>query len=673
MTILLTLIPLLPLLGFIILGLGYRSIPKKLAAIIGPGTILVSFVFSATILLTYHSTFDIRHSTFDIQYFDWISLGPVSIPFEFLIDPLSILMMLIITGVGFLIHVYSVGYMSHDEGFNRFFAFMNLFVFFMLILVMGGNYVVMFIGWEGVGLCSYLLIGFWFKNQQFNNAAKKAFIMNRIGDLGFLLGMFLIFYTFGTFTYNGVFEQAKVLSSGSGVLVAITLLLFVGAVGKSAQIPLYTWLPDAMAGPTPVSALIHAATMVTAGVYMVARSGVLYVLAPLTMEIIGIVSLATMLLAAVIAIYQNDIKKVLAYSTISQLAYMFLALSVGAFTGAMFHLMTHAFFKALLFLGAGSVIHALDGEQDIMKMGGLRKSLPKTYWTFLIATLAIAGLPPLSGFFSKDEILASVFANSQPLWIIAIAASMLTAFYMFRLFFLTFFGTNRGSHPQSVKIHESPAVMTVPLMVLAFLACFGGFLNIPEIMGGSGMLKDFLAPVFADAVRLNQLPHLMVPESREWLNIGLIILLVLMMVFRAYRKFGKRDAGERMQDAGFKMRDAGYRMQDAGFKMRDAGYGIQDAGDVPRIKQHLFARLAENKFYVDEIYDAVFVKPALWLSGALHKFVEVRFIDRIVDGTGILVVRFSNLMRYLQAGHVGAYLFFMIIGIILILFFNIIL
>ena len=673
MTVLIFLIPFLPLLGFIILGLGYRSIPKTLAALIGPGTILVSFICSAVVLLTSYSKFNVQYSIFNIQYFTWISLGPVSIPFEFLIDPLSILMMLIITGVGFLIHMYSVGYMSHDEGFNRFFAYMNLFVFFMLILVMGGNYVVMFIGWEGVGLCSYLLIGFWFKNQQFNNAAKKAFIMNRIGDLGFLLGMFLIFYTFGTFTYSGVFEQAKalatgqgVMGSGSGVLVAITLLLFIGAVGKSAQIPLYTWLPDAMAGPTPVSALIHAATMVTAGVYMVARSGVLYVLAPITMEVIGIVSLATMLLAAVIAIHQNDIKKVLAYSTISQLGYMFLALSVGAFTGAMFHLMTHAFFKALLFLGAGSVIHALDGEQDIMKMGGLRKSLPKTYWTFLIGTLAIAGLPPLSGFFSKDEILASVFANSQPLWIIAIAASMLTAFYMFRLLFLTFFGTNRGPHPQSVKIHESPAVMTVPLMILAILAFFGGFLNIPGIMGGSEMLKEFLAPVFADAVRLNQLPHLLVPEHREWLNIGLVILLVLLMVFRAYRKFGMRDVGDKMQDAG-------YGMQDAGYGMQDADHLPHASSHMPRTTRHFMQKLAENKFYVDELYDAVFVKPALWLSDALHKFVEVRFIDRIVDGTGILVVRFSNLMRYLQAGHVGAYLFFMIIGIILILFFNIIL
>ena len=629
MTILIALIPLLPLLGFLILGLGFRSIPKRIAAILGPGTVFLSFIFSVFLL------FNIQHSIFNIRYFSWISIGNISISFDFLIDPLSILMMLIITGVGFIIHVYSVGYMAHDEGFNRYFAYMNLFIFFMLILVMGANFPVMFIGWEGVGLCSYLLIGFWFKNQQFNNAAKKAFIMNRIGDLGFLLGMFLIFTTFNSFNYVNVFEQAKTMSPGSSTMVAITLLLFVGAVGKSAQIPLYTWLPDAMAGPTPVSALIHAATMVTAGVYMVARSSVLYVLAPETMEIIGITALATMFLAAVIAIFQNDIKKVLAYSTISQLGYMFLALSVGAFTGAMFHLMTHAFFKALLFLAAGSVIHALEGEQDIRKMGGLKNALPQTYWTFLVGTMAIAGLPPFSGFFSKDEILAAVFSAGQSMWILAVAAAMLTAFYMFRLLFLTFYGLYRGNgYPQS-QLHESPRVMVIPLIVLAIFAFAGGFLNIPEMMGGSGVLKEFLAPVFADAVKLNQLQHLSVPEKREWFNMALVILLVLLMVVRAYRKF------------------VNYKAE--------------------TLKQSYFIKLAENKFYVDEIYDTVFVRPAMWLSSGLHRFVEIRLIDRIVNGTGSLVVGFSNLVRYIQAGHVGAYLFFMVIGILLILFFNIIL
>ncbi|MCX6280850.1 MAG: NADH-quinone oxidoreductase subunit L [Bacteroidetes bacterium] len=645
MTILVALIPLLPLLGFIILGLGYRSIPKRVASILGPGTIMASFILSIIVLFNYLAS-PIPHPTF-YHLAPWLSFSGFSVGFDFLIDPLSILMMLIITGVGFIIHVYSAGYMSHDEGFNRFFAYMNLFIFFMLILVMGANYAVMFIGWEGVGLCSYLLIGFWFKNQQFNNAAKKAFIMNRIGDLGFLMGMFLIFTTFRSFNYVNVFDQAKTMSPGSGTMIAITLLLFVGAVGKSAQIPLYTWLPDAMAGPTPVSALIHAATMVTAGVYMVARSSVLYVLAPETMDVIGVIALATMLLAAVIAIFQNDIKKVLAYSTISQLGYMFLALSVGAFTGAMFHLMTHAFFKALLFLGAGSVIHAMEGEQDIRKMGGLKNTLPRTYWTFLVGTLAIAGLPPFSGFFSKDEILAGVFSAGQSMWIIAVAVTLMTAFYMFRLLFLTFHGSYRGTgHPQS-QLHESPSMMIIPLMILALLALAGGFLNIPELMGGKGILKEFLAPVFADAVKLNQAQHLLVPEKREWFNIVLVIFLVLLMAWMAYRKFGMQDAGSRKRETGNRNWDAGSR--------------------------NVFIRWAENKFYVDELYDAVFVKPALKLSEGLHRFVEIRFIDRIVDGTGNTVIKFSSIIRYLQAGHVGVYMFFMIIGILLILFFNIIL
>ena len=635
MKVLIAMIPLFPLLGFIILGLGFRSIPKRIVSILGPGTVGISFLLSLIIIFDFHQ---FAISPYH-HLFTWLYFGRFYVALDFLIDPLSILMMLLVTGVGFIIHVYSIGYMSHDEGFSRFFSYMNLFIFFMLILVMGANYVVMFIGWEGVGLCSYLLIGFWFKNQQFNNAAKKAFIMNRIGDLGFLLGIFLIFTTFQSVTYASVFGKAKHMASGNGTLVAITLLLFVGAVGKSAQIPLHTWLPDAMAGPTPVSALIHAATMVTAGVYMVARSGVLYVLAPETMEIMGITALATMFMAAAIAIFQNDIKKVLAYSTISQLGYMFLALSVGAFTGAMFHLTTHAFFKALLFLAAGSVIHAMEGEQDIRKMGGLKNALPKTYWTFLIGTLAIAGLPPLSGFFSKDEILSNAFSSGLPVWIIAIAVTMMTAFYMFRLLYLTFSGNFRGSEDQKKHIHESPAVMTIPIMILAFLSFFGGFFNIPDIMGGSGILKNFLAPVFADAQKLMQLPHHRIPASLEWTNMAVIILLVLLMAWTAYRKFVKSPGPE------------------------EKAVG----------RTAFFHRLLTNKFYVDEIYDTIVVKPALRISEILHKFVEIRFIDRIVDGTGTMVVRFSNVIRYLQAGHVGAYLFFMIIGILLILFFNIIL
>jgi NADH-quinone oxidoreductase subunit L len=635
MTLLVALIPLFPLLGFIILGLGFRSIPKRIVSVLGPGTVGISFLLSVITLLNTHNFTNPQFH----HLFTWLSFGRFYVPFDFLIDPLSILMLLIITGVGFIIHVYSIGYMKHDEGFNRFFAYMNLFIFFMLILVMGANYVVMFIGWEGVGLCSYLLIGFWYRNQSFNNAAKKAFIMNRIGDLGFLLGIFLIFNTFQSFSYSTIFEMAKHMQAGNGTLVAITLLLFVGAVGKSAQIPLYTWLPDAMAGPTPVSALIHAATMVTAGVYMVARSGVLYVLAPATMEIMGITALATMLMAAAIAIFQNDIKKILAYSTISQLGYMFLALSVGAFTGAVFHLTTHAFFKALLFLAAGSVIHALDGEQDIRKMGGLKQALPKTYRTFLTGTLAIAGLPPLSGFFSKDGILSEVFSSGLIAWTIAIAVSMMTAFYMFRLLYMAFSGNFRGSEDQKKHIHESPAVMTIPLMILAFLSFFGGFINIPDIMGGSGILKNFLAPVFADAQNLSLLSHHHVPAGLEWSNMGVMVLLVLLMAWSAYKKF-----------------------------VREPIHEEPEAG-----RQAFFSKLLTNKFYIDELYDAFLVKPALRISDFLHKFIELRFIDRVVDGTGTVVVRFSNVIRYLQAGHVGAYMFFMIIGILLILFFNIIL
>lgn len=635
MTLLIALVPLFPLLGFIILGLGFKSIPKRIASVLGPGTIGISFLISLIILFNTHNFTNPQFH----HLFTWLSFGRFYVPLDFLIDPLSILMLLIVTGVGFIIHIYSIGYMKHDEGFNRFFAYLNLFIFFMLILVMGANYVVMFIGWEGVGLCSYLLIGFWYRNQSFNNAAKKAFIMNRIGDLGFLLGIFLIFNTFQSFNYSTVFEMAKHMQAGNGTLVAITLLLFIGAVGKSAQIPLYTWLPDAMAGPTPVSALIHAATMVTAGVYMVARSGVLYVLAPATMEIMGITALVTMLMAAAIAIFQNDIKKILAYSTISQLGYMFLALSVGAFSGAIFHLTTHAFFKALLFLAAGSVIHALDGEQDIRNMGGLKHALPKTYRTFLIGTLAIAGLPPFSGFFSKDGILSEVFNSGLIAWIIAIAVSMMTAFYMFRLLYLAFSGDFRGSEEQKKYIHESPAVMTIPLMILAFLSFFGGFINIPDIMGSSGILNNFLAPVFADARQLRLISHHHVSAALEWSNMAVMVLLVLLMAWAAYKKFVREPIHEEPETG------------------------------LPAF----FHKLLTNKFYIDELYDTMLVKPALRISDFLHKFVELKFIDRLVDGTGTLVIRFSNAIRYLQAGHVGVYMFFMILGILLILFFNIIL
>ncbi|HXO74321.1 MAG TPA: NADH-quinone oxidoreductase subunit L, partial [Puia sp.] len=437
-------------------GLFRNSLSKSLTGIIGSGTVLLSFVVSLLIFG------QVRQPGFEstvVTFFDFISVGKLHIPFAFQIDQLSILFLLIITGVGFLIHLYSTSYMHEEEAphFARYFSYLNLFVFSMLLLVLGANFIILFIGWEGVGLCSYLLIGYWFKNLDYGNAAKKAFVMNRIGDLGFLIAVFLMINTFGSVTFSEVFSQAH--SAKVGTLTAITLLLFVGATGKSAQIPLYTWLPDAMAGPTPVSALIHAATMVTAGIYMIARSHVLYDLTPITQGIVAVIGLLTALLAATIALKQDDIKKVLAYSTVSQLGYMFLGLGVGAYTGAVFHVMTHAFFKALLFLGAGSVIHAMGGEQDMRKMGALSKKMPITHLTFLIGCIAIAGIPPFAGFFSKDEILAAAYGQSPVYYVIGVFTALLTAFYMFRLYAMTFRGQFRGTHDQEHHLHESPAAI----------------------------------------------------------------------------------------------------------------------------------------------------------------------------------------------------------------------
>jgi len=472
------LVPLLPLIGFVIIGLFGKKLSKGIVGTIGSGVVLGAFAISLGI---FFELIGQTEKSVTIDLFNWISAGKLSIPFSFLVDPLSSLFLLIITGIGFLIHLYSTGYMHDDEGLYRFFAYLNLFIFFMLLLVLGSNYLIMFVGWEGVGLCSYLLIGFWFKNTAYNNAAKKAFVMNRIGDLGFLLGILLIFVTFGSTNYHDVFEGAKNYASGNATITAIALLLFIGAMGKSAQLPLYTWLPDAMAGPTPVSALIHAATMVTAGIYMIARSNILYTLSPTAMVVVASVGIVTALFAATIGLAQNDIKKVLAYSTVSQLGYMFLALGVGAYTGAVFHVMTHAFFKALLFLGAGSVIHAMSGAQDIRGMGGLKKYIPVTHLTFLIGTLAIAGFPGFSGFFSKDEILAHAFEHNKLFWVLGVLGAAMTTFYMFRLYYLTFHGKFRGTHEQEHHLHESPKSMTIPLIVLAVLSVVGGFIGIPEL------------------------------------------------------------------------------------------------------------------------------------------------------------------------------------------------
>jgi NADH-quinone oxidoreductase subunit L len=621
------LIPLSPLLGFLMIGLFTHRLSRGVVSVIACGSVLVSFILS---IILFSSLGD-EQPALTYTAFDWITTGNFSVSFSFLVDPLSSLMMLIITGVGFLIHVYSTGYMHDDAGYNRFFAYLNLFIFFMLLLVMGSNYLLMFVGWEGVGLCSYLLIGFWFKNTDYNNAAKKAFIMNRIGDLGLILGVIMIFMNFGSIAYADVFQKASSFAVGDQMITCVTILLFIGAIGKSAQIPLYTWLPDAMAGPTPVSALIHAATMVTAGIYMIARNNVLYSLSPLAMEIVTIIGLATALFAATIAIAQNDIKKVLAYSTVSQLGLMFVALGLGAFSTGIFHMMTHAFFKALLFLGAGSVIHGMSGEQDLRMMGGLRKYLPVTFFTFLIGTLAISGIPPFAGFFSKDEILANAFANNPVVWGVALVASLLTAFYMFRLFFLTFSGTSRATEEVKHHIHESPKSITIPLMILALLSLIGGFVGIPEVLGGSHELNHFLSPVFAAAKTNEHAHHL--PHETEYMLMGIVIGLTVVMILIAYFRY-----------------------------VRSKRVPATDEQSLNPVH-----RLVLNKYYVDELYAATITRPLNGVSKITDAVIERLFIDGIVNGSGRLVTWGSKSLRLVQTGNVGFYIFAMVISVLLIL------
>ncbi|HXX36206.1 MAG TPA: NADH-quinone oxidoreductase subunit L, partial [Thermodesulfobacteriota bacterium] len=493
------LIPVFPAIGFLINGLFGRSLGKKVVSWVGPSVIGLSFLTS---ILVFRELIGMpvteRH--FEKVIFDWVVSGSFQTVIGYQIDPLSILMALVVSGVSFFIHIYSVGYMHDDPGFTRYFTYLNLFVFMMLNLILANNFLLMFVGWEGVGLCSYLLIGFWYEKDSASNAGKKAFVVNRVGDFGFLLGMFLLFIHFGTLHFSDIFGalQKNPHMLDTATATTITILLFIGACGKSAQIPIYVWLPDAMEGPTPVSSLIHAATMVTAGVYMVARCNVLYSLAPISMAVVAIVGVATAIFTASIGFCQNDIKKVLAYSTISQLGYMFLGVGVGAYSAGIFHLMTHAFFKGLLFLGAGSVMHALSGELDMRKMGGLRKKIPYTFWTFFIATLAIAGIPGLSGFFSKDEILWQAFSSPHGywlLWAVAALAAGMTAFYMFRALFMTFFGQSRVDEHVAHHVHESPKIMTIPLMVLAVLSIIGGYIGVPHILGGANHIHEFLAPV----------------------------------------------------------------------------------------------------------------------------------------------------------------------------------
>jgi NADH-quinone oxidoreductase subunit L len=625
-------IPGLPFLGFLLNGLLNKKLSGTVAGLIGSATVLGSFLLSLTLYLNFKYQYT-------VQLFEWISVGSLQIPFSYQIDQLSLLMLLLITGVGFLIHIYSIGYMHHDENVGKFFSFLNLFVFSMLILVMGANFVILFIGWEGVGLCSYLLIGFWNKHTNYNNAAKKAFIINRVGDLGFLLGIFLIYLTFNSVQYGEVFQKAHLSQFGNygvGVCTAITLLLFVGAMGKSAQLPLYTWLPDAMAGPTPVSALIHAATMVTAGIYLVLRANVLFTLAPQTLEVVGIIGLATALFAATIGLAQNDIKKVLAYSTVSQLGYMFLALGVMGYTSSFFHVLTHAFFKALLFLGAGSVIHAMSNEQDMRRMGGLRKALPITFLTMLIGCLAISGIPPFAGFFSKDEILSHVYEHSKVMWAIGLFTSFLTAFYMFRLLFLTFFGEFRGTEEQRHHLHESPASMTLPLIVLAILSAVGGFMGAPMFVG-KHYLGDYLAPIFTYSRQILPAAFNTEPEhNTELMLMGISVLVAVIGIVVAYVMYVARAQRPAEDDA-----------------QRSAP-----------------ENLVYHKYYIDELYDGLIVKPVMALSNGLYRFVENGVIDPIANGFGRVTLAGGQLLRFVQTGSVETYLLLMVLGIVLILGLN---
>jgi NADH-quinone oxidoreductase subunit L len=616
-----------PLLGFLIIALSGKKMIAEFAGFIACSTLLLSFGGSAFLFYKL-LMLPAEQRSITLELFNWISTGGFTASMSFLIDPLSIIFMLIITGVGYLIHVYSTGYMHGDPGFNRFMSYLNLFIFFMLLLVMGANYLVMFVGWEGVGLCSYLLIGFWFKNQDYNSAANKAFIMNRIGDLGMLLGIILIAVQFGSIQYSEVFSRAGAGLTASFTL--ITMLLFVGAMGKSAQIPLYTWLPDAMAGPTPVSALIHAATMVTAGIYMICRNNLLYALAPDTLQVIEIVGISTALFAALIATAQHDIKKILAYSTVSQLGLMFLALGLGAFSSGIFHVMTHAFFKALLFLGAGSVIHALSGEQDIRNMGGLKKHLPLTFLTMFVAVLAISGIPPFSGFFSKDEILAAAFADNVILWPIAVITSLLTVFYMFRMLYVTFYGQERASQEAMAHIHESPNNMVIPLVILAVLSTVGGMICIPDSLGGHHMMAEFLAPVFEGSSAILKHHHLNHTTDYEIMGVVFVLTVVLILMARNYYVTKYRIPKDDHEIKGFKS-------------------------------------LVLHKFYVDELYQAIIVNPLYSISEMIHDVIERLGIDRLVNEMGNSVILGSRGARHFQNGGIGYYIFFMVIGIVLLL------
>ncbi|TDE45563.1 NADH-quinone oxidoreductase subunit L [Flavobacterium rhamnosiphilum] len=604
-----------PFLGFLINVFFGKSLGKSLSGIIGTLSVVVSFI--ATVY--FFSGIAAQPEGIRITLFDWIQISNFKVDFGFQLDQLSILWLLFVTGIGSLIHLYSISYMHDDENMHKFFAYLNLFIFFMITLVIGSNLLVMFIGWEGVGLCSYLLIGFWHKNQEFNDAAKKAFIMNRIGDLGLLVGIFILGSLFSTVDFTTLKTAITTAPDYNDFWFSVAALtLFIGACGKSAQIPLYTWLPDAMAGPTPVSALIHAATMVTAGIFMITRLNFLFDLVPSVQSIIAIVGAVTALVAATIGLVQNDIKKVLAYSTVSQLGLMFLALGLGAYEVAVFHVITHAFFKACLFLGSGSVIHALHGEQDMRNMGGLKKAMPITFVTMLIASLAISGVPLFSGFFSKDEILLVAFHHNIPLWVVASVASIMTAFYMFRLMFLTFFQEFRGTSAQKHHLHESPSLITIPLIVLAILATIGGLISLP----GNSWLNGYLTPILPKLANAEH--HL---GTTEYILMAIAVVGGLVGIGIAYAKYIKQNT-----------------------------VPTEDAAISG------FSKMLYNKYYVDECYDAIFVKPINFLSRFFRDTIETG-LSALVFGFGKVTNEISYQGKKIQNGSIGLYLFVFVLGL----------
>ncbi|MEI8134091.1 MAG: NADH-quinone oxidoreductase subunit L [bacterium] len=618
-----------PLLGFLINGLfGGRYKNKAVAGWIGTIAVTISFIIAAGVFIEMLSMPE-EHRAIHVKLFDWISVGKVNVGISYLIDQLSIIFILVITGIGALIHLYSTGYMKGDPGYTRFFTYLNLFIVMMLQLVMADNYLLTFLGWEGVGLCSYLLIGFWYEEVKNGDAAKKAFIVNRIGDFGFLVAMGLMLVLFGSLNYSDVLGGATSMGQNSTIGL-ITMMLFLGCTGKSAQIPLYIWLPDAMAGPTPVSALIHAATMVTSGIYLVARSNILFALSPTTLAVISIVAIATALIAAMIALFQNDIKKVLAYSTVSQLGYMFLGLGVGAFGAGVFHVLTHAFFKACLFLGSGAVIHAMHHEQDMQKMGGLKKYLPITFWTFALATLAIAGIPPFAGFFSKDEILWKAFSQGSPiLWALGALGAFMTAFYMARALYLTFYGKERFDahhHPP----HEVDASMWIPLVVLAGLSVLGGLLGSP-----TGALEKWLAPIVEKGESI-VIASRSGGSNLEQFELPLLIISVIIAI-------------------------VGILLATRYYKNR-----ITLATDEKSLGG--FYKLSTNKFYVDEFYDGAIIQPTYGVSDSfLYKIVDVKIVDGVINGSAIMVDMLSSYARKIQTGIIQNYAVMIVVGILVLL------